>query len=198
MCAPLSATLVARLGTKRVVTAGMLLFAGGLAVAATITPGAGYGRLAVALLLMGAGMGFAGAPATESIMGSLPPDRANIGSAVNDTTRELGGALGVAVVGSIMSSLYATQLPGDVPAAARESVAAGVGLDPAIAAAVREAFVLALSRASIVVAVVAALGAVIAWRWLPARAAASAHHRGRAAAGPPSRSGAGSAGRPPS
>ena len=198
VCAPLSATLVAHLGTKRVVTAGMLLFAGGLAVAATITPGAGYGRLAVALLLMGAGMGFAGAPATESIMGSLPPDRANTGSAVNDTTRELGGALGVAIVGSIMSSLYARELPGDVPAAARESVAAGVGLDPAVAAAVREAFVLALSRASIVVAVVAALGAVIAWRWLPARSAASAHHLRRAAAGPPSRSGAGSAGRPPS
>ena len=141
-------------------------------------------------------MGFAGAPATESIMGSLPPDRANTGSAVNDTTRELGGALGVAIVGSIMSSLYARELPGDVPAAARESVAAGVGLDPAVAAAVREAFVLALSRASVVVAVVAALGAVIAWRWLPP--VATAHHRGRAAAGPPSRSGAGSAGRPPS
>ena len=56
------------------------------------------------------GMGLAGAPATESIMGSLPPERANIGSAVNDTTRELGGALGVAVVGSIMSSLYSTEL----------------------------------------------------------------------------------------
>jgi DHA2 family multidrug resistance protein-like MFS transporter len=52
-------------------------------------------------------------------MGSLPPERANIGSAVNDTTRELGGALGVAIVGSIMSSLYATKLsdglPDDVP-----------------------------------------------------------------------------------
>jgi DHA2 family multidrug resistance protein-like MFS transporter len=147
---------------------------------------------------MGAGMGFAGAPATESIMSSLPPDRANTGSAVNDTTRELGGALGVAIVGSIMSSLYASQLPGGVPAAARESVAAGVRLGPETAAAVREAFVLALSRASIAVAVVAALGAVIAWHWLPARAAASARHPGRAAAGPRSRSGAGSAGRPPS
>jgi EmrB/QacA subfamily drug resistance transporter len=180
VCAPLSATLVARLGTKRVVTAGMLLFAAGLAIAATITPGAGYGRLAIALALMGAGMGFAGAPATESVMGALPPERANTGSAVNDTSRELGGALGVAIVGSIMSSLYATQLadrlPADVPApaaaAARASVAAGVQLDPLIADAVREAFVLALSRASIVVAVVAALGALIAWRWLPARSAA--------------------------
>jgi EmrB/QacA subfamily drug resistance transporter len=177
--APLSSMFVVRLGTKRAVTAGMLLFSIGLAVAATVTTGTGYGRLGIALLCMGAGMGLAGAPATESIMGSLPPERANIGSAVNDTTRELGGALGVAIVGSIMSSLYATQLsdrlPDDVPApvaaAARESlgaaVQAGGGLD--IADAAREAFVHAMSRASIVAALVAAFGALIAWRYLPAR-----------------------------
>ena len=109
--APLSSKLVMSLGTKRVATAGMLLFSLGLAVAATIGTSSGYGRLAVALVFMGAGMGLAGAPATESIMGSLPPERANIGSAVNDTTRELGGALGVAIVGSIMSSLYGDGSP---------------------------------------------------------------------------------------
>ena len=175
--APLSSKLVAWFGTKRVATAGMLLFSTGLAIAATLTTGAGYGRLAVALLFMGAGMGLAGAPATESIMGSLPPDRANIGSAVNDTTRELGGALGVAIVGSIMSSLYATQLSAALPdgvsapaaAAARESLGAGVSLGADIADAAREAFVHAMSTASIVVAVVAAVGAFIAWRYLPAR-----------------------------
>ena len=94
--AAVSAKLVERFGTKRVATAGMVLFAPGLAVAATVGETGGYGRLAVAFVLMGTGMGLAGAPATESIMGSLPPERANIGSAVNDTTRELGGALGVA------------------------------------------------------------------------------------------------------
>jgi EmrB/QacA subfamily drug resistance transporter len=179
--APLSSKLVMHLGTKRVATAGMLLFSLGLAIAATVSTSTGYGRLGVALLFMGAGMGLAGAPATESIMGSLPPQRANIGSAVNDTTRELGGALGVAIVGSIMSSLYAAQLsnglPDDVPApvaaAARESLGAAVqvsgSLGPDIADAAREAFVHAMSRASIVVALVAALGAFIAWRYLPAR-----------------------------
>ena len=178
--APLSSVLVARLGSKRVVTVGMVLFSAGLAVAATLTTVSGYGPLGVALILMGAGMGLAGAPATESIMSSLPPERANIGSAVNDTTRELGGALGVAIVGSIMSSLYATQLsdglPGDLPApvaaAARESLGAAVQVGgPEIAEAAREAFVHAMSRASIVVALAAALGAVIAWRYLPARGA---------------------------
>jgi predicted MFS family arabinose efflux permease len=148
VCAPLSSRLVASLGTKRVATAGMLLFAAGLAVAASISTSSGYGRLALALLLMGAGMGLAGAPATESIMGSLPPERANIGSAVNDTTRELGGALGVAVVGSIASSLITGQVADGVPA--------------------REAFVHALARGSLVVAGVAVLGALIAWRHLPA------------------------------
>ena len=155
--APLSAKLVLHFGTKRVVTTGMLLFSAGLAVAATLTVGTGYGPLAVALLLMGAGMGLAGAPATESIMGSLPPERANIGSAVNDTTRELGGALGVAIVGSIMSSLYSAQLGDAVPAAARESLGAAVQGSAAVADVAREAFVHALSRASIVVALVAAL-----------------------------------------
>ena len=167
--APLSSMLVARLGTKRVATTGMLLFSTGLAIAATLTTSSGYGRLGIALVFMGAGMGLAGAPATESIMGSLPRERANIGSAVNDTTRELGGALGVAIVGSIMSSLYATQLPDRVPAAARESLGAAVQASPDIADAAREAFVQAMSAASIVVALVAAFGAFVAWRYLPAR-----------------------------
>jgi EmrB/QacA subfamily drug resistance transporter len=174
--APLSAKLVGTLGTKRVVTSGMLLFTTGLGVAATVTTSSGYARLAVALLLMGAGMGLAGAPATESIMGALPPARANLGSAVNDTTRELGGALGVAIVGSIMSSLYASGLAADAPAAARESLGAAVQVG-GMADAAREAFVHAMSRASIVVALVAAVGAVIAWRFLPARAAASSELR---------------------
>jgi EmrB/QacA subfamily drug resistance transporter len=174
-----SSQLVARSGTKAVVTVGMALFASGLAIAATVTTDTGYGRLAIALAFMGMGMGLAGAPATESIMSSLPPARANIGSAVNDTTRELGGALGVAIVGSIMSSLYATRLTDtlgdDVPAAARESVGAAVqaggDLHPDVADAAREAFVYAMSRASLTVAVIAALGTVIAWRCLPARSA---------------------------
>ena len=118
VAAPLSSKLVARFGTKRVVTTGMLLFAAGLAdrgddhARAPATAGS-----ASRCCFMGAGMGLAGAPATESIMGSLPPERANIGSAVNDTTRELGGALGVAIVGSIMSSLYGDAAPPSLGAA---------------------------------------------------------------------------------
>ena len=166
--APLSSKLVLRFGTKRVASAGMALFAVGLAVAATVTTSSGYGRLGIALVLMGAGMGLAGAPATESVMGSLPPERANIGSAVNDTARELGGALGVAIVGSIMSSLYLARMPDDVPAPARESLGAAVHVSAGVADVAREAFVHAMSGASLVAALAAALGAVIAWRHLPA------------------------------
>jgi EmrB/QacA subfamily drug resistance transporter len=178
--APLSSTLVGRLGTRRVGTTGMVLFSGGLAVAATVDASTGYGRLAIALVLMGAGMGLAGAPATESITGSLPPERANIGSAVNDTTRELGGALGVAIVGSIVSSLYSAQLDTALPAgvsapvaaAARESLGAAVQGGTAIADPAREAFIEAMSRGSILVALVTALGAMVAWRYLPTQATA--------------------------
>ncbi len=166
--APLSAKFVERFGTKPVATVGMVLFAAGLAVAATVSTSTGYGRLAIALALMGAGMGLAGAPATESVMNALPPARANIGSAVNDTARELGGALGVAIVGSIMSSLYAGRLPAGVP-----DLGAAVQI-PALADPAREAFVYAMSRSSIIVAVAATLGAVIAWRHLPSRNEAAA------------------------
>jgi hypothetical protein len=129
---------------------------------------------------MGAGMGLAGAPATESITGSLPPERANTGSAVNDTTRELGGALGVAIVGSIASSLYSGQLDtalplgvsGPVAAAARGSLGAAVQAGTAIADPAREAFIEAMSRGSIVVALVTVLAAVVAWRYLPTQATA--------------------------
>jgi DHA2 family multidrug resistance protein-like MFS transporter len=93
---------------------------------------------------------------------------------VNDTTREIGGGLGVAIVGSIMSSLYAAQLSGDAPAGARESLGAAVALPGDVADVAREAFVHAMSRASIVTAVVAALGALIAWRYLPAHGASEA------------------------
>ncbi len=120
--APRSAKLVERFGTKRVVATGMLMFAIGLVVASTSTVSSGYGIVLVAIVLMGSGMGLTIAPATESIMGSLPKEKAGVGSAVNDTTRELGGALGVAVVGSLLSSVYTAHL---TDAAAGRAPAAG-------------------------------------------------------------------------
>ena len=68
---------------------------------------------------MAVGMGMTMAPATESVMGSLPREKAGVGSAVNDTTRQVGGAVGVAVFGSLLASRYAAHmhatLDGSVP-----------------------------------------------------------------------------------
>jgi EmrB/QacA subfamily drug resistance transporter len=186
--APLSSKAVQWFGTKRVVVAGMVVFAGGLLVASTSTVDSGYGTVMLAMVLMGAGMGLAVAPATESIMGALPLHQAGVGSAVNDTSREVGGALGVAIVGSLLSSLYASnldaKLPASVPGPVRDAAGQSVGaalqvssqlgrIGAPLADAARESFVFAMARASLVTAAVALVGALVAWRFLPARAAAT-------------------------
>lgn len=186
VAAPVSSKAVEWLGTKRVVVTGMLLFGGGLVVAATVSTTTGYPRVGVAMILMGVGMGLAMPPATESIMGSLPKEHAGVGSAVNDTSREVGGALGVAVLGSILTSLYTTQLHANLPAnvpsrvrdAADQSVGAAIAVSERLGAVgaplaglAREAFVYAMVRGALVTAGVALVGALLAWRFLPARAA---------------------------
>src|SRR5215207_7793221 len=183
--APLSSKAVQWFGTKRVVVTGMLLFASGLVVASTSTVDTGYSRVMIAMVLMGAGMGLSVAPATESIMGALPLHQAGVGSAVNDTSREVGGALGVAIVGSMLSSLYSSdldaKLPANVPSQVRDAAGQSVGaalqvssqlgrVGAPLADAARESFADAMSRASLVTAAVAVVGAVLAWRFLPARA----------------------------
>jgi len=181
--APLSSKVVDRLGSKYVVAGGLLSFSVGLAIASTSGMTTGYTRVWIAMLFMGGGMGLAQAPATESIMGSLPPAKAGVGSAVNDTTRELGGALGVAIIGSIMATLYSSRVHDSIaslPEAARKAAGGSVGAAVAVdqqlgghtglATSAREAFVHAMSVASLITALFAALGALVAWKWLPARA----------------------------
>jgi hypothetical protein len=160
----------------------------GFAVAASLSPGSAYwGPVIVSMTLIAAGLALTASPATDAIMGALPPAKAGAGSAVNDTTRELGGALGVAVIGSVMASAYGTRVlaslahlgaPAAVVAAARQSVAAGLtvaahlppALQPAAVAAARQAFTDGLSAGSIVAAAATAAAAVGAVLFLPARA----------------------------
>ena len=76
-------------------------------------------------------MGLTTAPATESIMGAVPEANAGVGSGINDTTRELGGTLGVAVIGSVFASLYSSglgDLPAGVPSSAGDSIGAALGI----------------------------------------------------------------------
>jgi hypothetical protein len=137
---------------------------------------------------MGGGLGLVNAPATEAIMGALPPAKAGVGSAVNDTARELGGTLGVAIIGSLFASVYSTRLgelltstavPVDAQRIARDSVGAGVEVarrageqagpqaGSAVKAAVDTAFIDGFRVGSWVSAGVVLVGAMIALRWLP-------------------------------
>ena len=124
------ALLAPRIGTKVVVTSGLLLFGTSFLWISTVSVDASYAAVIVPqMVLMGLGMGFISTPATESILLVLPPARAGVGSAVNDATRELGGTLGVAVVGSVFSSVYAANLAdGALGRTARQRAGAGQGL----------------------------------------------------------------------
>ena len=106
VCAPLSNVWVQRFGNKIVVTAGLLLVTSAFALFTTFEPNSSVLHVIAITMLMGAGMANVMAPCTDSIMGSLPRAKAGVGSAVNDTTRQMGGAVGVAVFGSIMASHF--------------------------------------------------------------------------------------------
>jgi hypothetical protein len=179
--------IVQRVGTTAVVRSGLLLFAAGLAwVGLRAGLHNAYLEIVGQMILLGTGMGLSTAPATESIMGSLSREKAGVGSAVNDTTRELGSTLGVAVIGSIFSSVYLhhldhaggafARLTPVLQAQARSSVgaahlvAAHLGDEaPALLLQVNQAFVSGLRIGSLTAAGVAVLGAVVATRFLPAR-----------------------------
>jgi EmrB/QacA subfamily drug resistance transporter len=179
--------IVERIGTTAVVVAGLAIFAGGLAWASTADANTPYIQIAMQMVLLGGGLGLTTAPATESIMGSLSADKAGVGSAVNDTTRELGGTLGVAIVGSVFASVYSgrlgsnaavSALPDQVRATMERSMAAAQqvirqlpqGVVPDVRAAVNTAFLDGLQVGSLVSAGIALTAAVIVAWMLPARA----------------------------
>jgi EmrB/QacA subfamily drug resistance transporter len=183
--APLSARVVEKLGTKRVVSGGLLIMTTSLVLLSFIQRDTSYPLVIAIFCFMAVGMGFTMAPATESVMGSLPREKAGVGSAVNDTTRQVGGALGVAIIGSIVSSAYTSRIASSVPgfgvvgdgiAKAQESLANALSLAPqatspqAYVDTVRDAFVHSLSLGLRFSAVVVLVAAVLAWRFLPARA----------------------------
>ena len=187
VAAPASGSIVERLGTKAVVTAGLLVDALGLWIISTLGAGSGYGPVALGLAVIGVGNGLAMAPATASIMGSLPPGKFGVGSAMNDTTRMVGGALGVAVIGSVLNAAYASSigpavagLPAAAAAAASNSVGAatqvaaqlGTAGGP-LAAAAHAAFIDGLGTAVLVSIGFTLAGALVALLFLPARPAAA-------------------------
>ncbi len=184
--APLSARLVERVGTKRIVTIGLTLVTLALTSMSFLTRTSPYAVVIAMFCTMAVGMGLTMAPATESVMGALPRDKAGVGSAVNDTTRQMGGALGVAIIGSVVSSIYAARisdvagvydLTGSTLSTARGSlggalaVAGGLGTQAGdFVIDAKDAFVAAFTSGLRLGAVVVLGAAFVAWRYLPARA----------------------------
>lgn len=124
---PVSARLVERFGTKIIVASGLLMVSVGLFWLSLASLSAGYTAILFPMLLLASGMGLTMAPATESIMGSIPRAKAGIGSAMNDTTRQVGGALGVAVIGSVLASVYRPHVTENLQSTVLGKAAAGSG-----------------------------------------------------------------------
>jgi EmrB/QacA subfamily drug resistance transporter len=190
----LGARLGAALGAKLVVSGGLGIVAGGLALYATADAASGFALIGGAEAILGLGIGLAMTPATDSIMGTLPPERASVGSALNDAVRQVGGALGVAVLGSLLSSHYrdgmdgATNgLPGAAGHAAHDSLAGASAVADKLGGAAGQAlhhtanvaFIEGMQIAMLAGAAVTAAGALIALVLLPSRQSA-----GEAAAKP--------------
>ncbi|QXC63582.1 DHA2 family efflux MFS transporter permease subunit [Aquihabitans sp. G128] len=182
---PTAPRLVRRFGTKYVVTGGLTLVGLCLLTYASDTAMSSLAIGGVVRLLFGLGIGLTTAPATESIMGSLPRGKAGVGSAVNDTTRQTGGALGVAVLGSIFSANYRSiidgRLAGVPPAAAeaaRDSIGKAVGVLDKVPAGTAQvirgdadhAYLQSMHVVYPIAAAAVALAALITLRYLPARA----------------------------
>jgi DHA2 family multidrug resistance protein-like MFS transporter len=191
-----------RLGIRSTVAGGMTAVAIGLLFLRLAGTHDGYPFVAITLFLVGGGMGFAMGPLTVIMIRALPRSKQGVASAINSTARELGGALGVAILGSLSAPVYAAGvrpatalLPADAGKAVHDSLAgAGVvaGYLPgpqgeALLQIARSAFVDGMGVAVAVGAVVALAGAVVAFAFLPGRGAEAqqaAHPKAEAAPAP--------------
>jgi EmrB/QacA subfamily drug resistance transporter len=186
LVAPQTPRLSAAVGANRVVAAGLVCVGVGLLGMSQMQTDTHYVVLLFPMLTIALGMSLTLAPLTGSIMSAVPLGKAGVGSAMNDVSRELGGALGVAVLGSIVASRYndllapaVTQLTGQARALAESSlsgalqVAAQTG-NAALAAAARQAYVDGMHLSVTIGSMFAFAAAVIVYRLLPAGVAARA------------------------
>jgi len=185
--APISVLLARRFGTKVVVAAGLALVALGLGLLSTTSSADAYSHCIIPFAILGVGVALALAPSTESIMGSLPTGRAGVGSATNDAAMQVGGALGVGVLGTALNLRYHHILDpllvnAGVGAPVRRVIGSSLGGALAVAARApgregtalvleaRHAFVQGMDLALIIAAGVVAVAAILVGLLLPARA----------------------------
>ena len=193
VAAMMSAKVAQRVGTKVAVGTGILIAAAGLFYLSQVAKvDTSYGTIVLVMCIISMGMGLTMSPATNSIMGSLPVNKAGVGSAMNDTTRLLGGALGVAVLGTIMNNLYIAKIndalagaPQPILDAARSSIqgahivagkiAAGQvpGVDPALANSIvdsaNQAFMSGMVRAVMIAGIIMVVASLVTFIILPMR-----------------------------
>lgn len=196
IASPMTAVLARRVAVRAIVGVGLATISAGLFVFAHVTPSSGYPPLAVTLALLGAGMALSATPVTTLMIAAIPASRAGVASAINNTARELGGALGVAILGSVAAPIYSAHvadvarvLPSHAAEAVRGSLT-GASLvashlpGPAaatLASVARGAFVDGMTLAALVGAAMALAGAGLALAFLPGRQRRSAEPIGRAA-----------------
>jgi Na+/melibiose symporter-like transporter len=174
--------LAERFGTTKVVAFGLFVLSATLVSFTFLGVATGYAVIGVSIVAMAFGMGNIMAPSTDAVMGAVPVAKAGVGSATNDVTRQVAGAIGVAVIGSVFNSAYQTnmgsavaQLPPEAAEAASNSIGAALQIatqlpgqaGDALVTAARQGFVDAMSVAIWIPVVVASMAAFLVLRFLP-------------------------------
>ncbi|HVM67774.1 MAG TPA: MFS transporter [Acidimicrobiales bacterium] len=192
LAAPLSARAVERWGHRPVLNGGLLLLAGGVALLSRTGLRTGYGLVAVSLVLMALGQAMAVAPAVATIVTSVPLRKAGVGSGVSNTAPQMGAALGVAVVGSLLTSRYQRRMarPPFVPRTARASIGAALrtaralpGHGAALVTRARSAYAGAFDQTTAVCAI-GVLVTAVGLTWLSRSAAHVAEEEAAVSGGP--------------
>jgi EmrB/QacA subfamily drug resistance transporter len=195
--APNAARLALKFGPRRVVGTGLLsMMIGFIIIGFCNADTAYFGPVVISMAFIATGLSLVTSPSTAAVMSSLPKEKAGAGAAVNDTTREVGGTLGVAVVGSVFASVYAPkigefftnfpQVPADAVAAAKASMAAAIVVASQAPDEVRQLFETAASDSFMqgmrlgcfVCAGVALVGSIAAFVFLPDLESQEAPHPG--------------------
>ncbi|MER7379244.1 MFS transporter [Streptomyces lanatus] len=183
--------LAPKLGVRVMVVTGMTVGTAGMFLLTQIDKGSTYGDFLVPLMMLGLALGLAISPATDTIMGSFPESELGVGGGVNDTALELGGALGIAVLGSLLGTAYrdelsdlvGNRLPAEAMETAKDSVGAGlagaerVAQDPSVGPqqaqatvdAVHQAFAHGVAQTSLIGGIIMAAGTLIVLAVLPGR-----------------------------
>ena len=191
--APLAARFALKFGSKRVVSIGLANMAIGLLIMGMSGANAAYfGPIVISMLFLASGLSLVTSPSTDAVMGELPREKAGVGSAINDVSREVGGTLGVAISGSVFASLYSPKigeliagygLPPEAIKIAKESAGAGFAVAAqapsaqavrVVSQAVSDSFMYGFQAACFTSAGVALAGSLFALKFLPARRAATA------------------------